>query len=136
MTLGLAVTCLMYYYSRRYGLGKDVPIDPTGKATVWANEALGLLKKHLAHATIHELQSTSVRFKNETSAGQIACQGGRFTLQLEGQPEQLLNHADEAVQLTFEKLSEQGLLARLAVKVPPDGAHDVGLRVDVRFSSP
>lgn len=134
LTLGVCITCLFAYYSRRYGLGKDVPVDASGKAHVWANEALGVLKTQLAHATIHELNASAVRFTNEEGQGRLACEAGRLTLALEGKAEQVLNHEGQAVQLHFEKLSEQGLLARLEVKVPPDGAHDVGLRVEVKFA--
>jgi len=134
LTLGVCVTCLFAYYSRRYGLGKDTPVDASGKAHVWANEALGVLKTQLAHATIHDLKPSAVRFTNEEGSGRLACEQGKLTLALEGQEERVLNHEGQAVQLSFEKLSEQGLLAKLEVKVPPDGAHDVGLRVEVTFA--
>lgn len=134
LTLGVCITCLFAYYSRRYGLGKDTPVSASGKAHMWANEALGVLKTQLAHATIHELKPSAVRFTNEEGTGRLTCDQGQLTLALEGQEERVLNHDGEKVQLSFEKLSEQGLLARLAVVVPPDGAHDVGLRVEVKFS--
>ena len=135
LTICACVAGLFAFYSRRYGLGKDVPVDASGKAHVWANEALGVLKTQLAHATIHELKPSAIRFTNAQGSGSLTCTEGRLTLAVDGQEARLLSHEGEQVQLHFEKLSEQGLLAKLAVKVPPDGAHDVGLRVEVRFAS-
>ena len=125
----LLLVLFFFYQNMRWGLTSTIPKDPDARLRFYCSECLTNLKTLLAGAPIQEVESARLRF-GENSV--LFVRDGNVMLERVGEKERLLQNLGARGSLSFEKLSETGLMVTIQAQ-EEKAAHRIALRVEVTF---
>ena len=130
----LLITLYFFYMNTKLGLTSSVPKNPENRMKFFCSECLTTLKQLLAGAKVRQLDGQSLSFESAANPelSRLACREGRVVLQTADQPPRTLHTLGSRGRLTFEQVSERGLLVDIEA-ADGDASHRVSVRLEAVF---
>jgi len=127
----LLLVLFFFYQNMRWGLTSAIPKDPDARLRFYCSECLTNLKTLLAGAPILEVEPARLRF-GENSL--LYVRDGNVMLEPAGEKERVLQNLGAKGSLSFEKLSETGLMVTIQAQ-EEEAKHRIALRMEVTFTA-
>jgi len=128
----LLLIAFFFYQNMRWGLTSAIPKDAQARLRFYCSECLTTLKQMLAGARIEHLEEHRVTFND---GQKLLLREGEVVLQQLGQKDRVLHTLGPRGDLTFERLSETGLMVNIRAQEAEE-AHRIAVRLDVKFLEP
>ncbi|MBX3170864.1 MAG: hypothetical protein KF760_25885 [Candidatus Eremiobacteraeota bacterium] len=128
----LLLIAFFAYQNVRWGLTSAIPKDAQARLRFYCSECLTTVKQLLAGARIEHLEGERLSFNN---GQQLFIREGDVILQQPGQKDRVLHTLGKRGELTFERLSDTGLMVNIRAQEAEE-AHRIACRLEVEFLEP
>jgi hypothetical protein len=126
----ILLTLFFFWQNQRLGLTSTVPKDPANRMEFYCSECLVKLKTLLPKSRVESVQAHALTFRppQDKSPQELRVEAGKVKL-----GPQTLGFLGDQGELSFEKLSETGLLVTVLAR-SAEASHKAALRVEVEFA--
>ena len=128
----LLLVAFFAYQNVRWGLTSAIPKDAQARLRFYCSECLTSLKQWLAGAGVEHLEEHQLSFND---GQKLLLRQGEVVLQQPGQKEKVMHTLGPRGDMTFERLSETGLMVNIRAQ-ETDESHRIAVRLDVKFLEP
>lgn len=128
----LLLVAFFAYQNVRWGLTSAIPKDAQARLRFYCSECLTSLKQLLAGARVEHLEEHQLSFND---GQKLLLRQGEVVLQQPGQKEKVMHTLGPRGDMTFERLSETGLMVNIRAQ-ETDESHRIAVRLDVKFLEP
>ena len=128
----LLLVAFFAYQNVRWGLTSAIPKDAQARLRFYCSECLTSLKQLLAGARVEHLEEHQLSFND---GQKLLLRQGEVVLQQPGQKEKVMHTLGPRGDMTFERLSETGLMVNIRAQ-ETDESRRIAVRLDVKFLEP
>lgn len=125
----LLLIAFFAYQNFRWGLTSTIPKDAQARLRFYSSECLTSVKQMLAGARIEQMEDNQLKFND---GQQLSLREGQVILKQQGQKDRVLHTLGKYGELTFERLSETGLMVNIRAQEAEE-SHRIAVRLDVHF---